>query len=165
MAVPWRFVTAGSEAAETTALLWAQADASRRGEAIPSAISADTVAKQVARLSRPRAIAVIGYLGSVPVACCHAEPARDDDVVAGNTSAHLSGVAVHPDHWARGIGRSMIGYVLDELDKAGYDAVQLLVLESNSRARRLYERTGWHLERLGAPHPQGPHAVYHRAVP
>jgi len=40
---------------------------------------------------------------------------------------------------------------------------QLHVLETNHRARSLYERLGWTLVRDGDPHPEGPQAVYEKS--
>lgn len=142
------------------ALLWVQAEAHRRGEAIPEAVGAEAVAREASRLDADRAIAVMAFVGSVPVAGCHGEPARQSDGTFSDTIAHLSGVSVHPDWWGRGIAGAMLIFMLEQLRASGFTDVQLWVLETNARARRLYERIGWRLVRLGAFHRDGPHAVY-----
>jgi ribosomal protein S18 acetylase RimI-like enzyme len=43
----------------------------------------------------------------------------------------------------RGIGRRLLAGAVDELRVAGFRHAVLWVLETNSRARRFYERAGW----------------------
>jgi ribosomal protein S18 acetylase RimI-like enzyme len=50
-----------------------------------------------------------------------------------------------------------------ELAGDSYRFAQLHVLETNHRARSLYERLGWTLVRDGDPHPEGPQAVYEKS--
>ena len=57
--------------------------------------------------------------------------------------AHLSMVAVHPDHWGRHLGAAVMARAQLEARHAGYTRAQLWTQKTNVRARRLYERLGW----------------------
>jgi putative acetyltransferase len=56
----------------------------------------------------------------------------------------LDGLYVRPEWWSRGVGRSLHDEVLARQRAAGATRCHLWVLERNDRARRLYERLGWH---------------------
>ena len=47
------------------------------------------------------------------------------------------------DKWARGYGSAMMRYVLEQLQQEQYESVILWVFESNTRARRFYEKHGF----------------------
>jgi putative acetyltransferase len=64
--------------------------------------------------------------------------------VAGCRTDWLDGLYVLPESWGRGVGRSLHDDVLDRLRVAGSARCHLWVLEHNDRARRFYERFGWH---------------------
>lgn len=57
--------------------------------------------------------------------------------------AHVTMVAVHPDHWGRQFGGAVMQRAHLEARHAGYTRAQLWTHESNHRAQRLYERLGW----------------------
>jgi GNAT superfamily N-acetyltransferase len=61
--------------------------------------------------------------------------AYDDD-----TLRHL---AVHPDHWGKGLASAAIETALHAMDRRGTTAASLWVLQENHRARRLYTYLGW----------------------
>jgi GNAT superfamily N-acetyltransferase len=56
---------------------------------------------------------------------------------------HVSTVAVAPERWGQRLGQLVLGAVLDEGRRRGYERAQLWTHETNLGARRLYERTGW----------------------
>jgi putative acetyltransferase len=56
----------------------------------------------------------------------------------------LDGLYVRPEWWSRGVGRALHDEVLARQRAAGSMRCHLWVLERNDRARRLYERLGWH---------------------
>jgi putative acetyltransferase len=56
----------------------------------------------------------------------------------------LDGLYVLPDWWGRGVGRALHDEVLARQRAGGSTACNLWVLEHNDRARRFYERLGWH---------------------
>jgi len=73
--------------------------------------------------------------------------AEEDGVaagVAGCRAEWLDGLYVLPSFWGRGVGRALHDDVLDRLRRAGSRRCHLWVLEHNDRARRFYERLGWH---------------------
>lgn len=57
--------------------------------------------------------------------------------------AELGDLAVTPEVRRRGIGRALLGAVLDDARSCGIQLVFLEVRESNSAARRLYEAAGF----------------------
>ena len=73
--------------------------------------------------------------------------AEEDGVaaaVAGSRPEWLDGLYVLPERWGRGVGRGLHDAVLERQRAAGASACHLWVLEQNDRARRWYERLGWH---------------------
>jgi ribosomal protein S18 acetylase RimI-like enzyme len=65
-------------------------------------------------------------------------PSRDEDLVG-----ELYAIYVSPDAWSTGAGRALIERAEARLARDYQDAT-LWVLEANPRARRFYERAGWH---------------------
>jgi ribosomal-protein-alanine acetyltransferase len=57
--------------------------------------------------------------------------------------AHVMTVAVDPASQGRGIGARLVAGMLEEVARAGLDAVTLEVREGNLVARRLYRRAGF----------------------
>ena len=64
--------------------------------------------------------------------------------VAGARAEWLDGLYVLPEWWSRGVGRTLHDHVLEHLRAAGSKQCHLWALEHNERARRFYERLGWH---------------------
>jgi GNAT superfamily N-acetyltransferase len=75
------------------------------------------------------------------VGLLHAGPALDEGV--GPTTAQITMIYAAPDAWGTGVGRGLMTAGLERLRTAGYVDVTLWVLDSNSRARRFYERAGF----------------------
>lgn len=82
------------------------------------------------------------------VARCHV--VRDDGRLVGYICVwevademHITNIAVHPDERRRGIGRSLLGSILEEARRRATRAVVLEVRPSNSEARALYEAFGF----------------------
>jgi GNAT superfamily N-acetyltransferase len=78
--------------------------------------------------------------------------------VAGARAEWLDGLYVLPEWWSRGVGRALHDYVLEQLRAAGSAECHLWVLEDNDRARRFYERLGWHVDGTSrvVPFPPNP---------
>jgi ribosomal protein S18 acetylase RimI-like enzyme len=66
-------------------------------------------------------------------------PAREGTGGAG----HLMALYVDPEHWQRGIGRTLIARGRDELAGRGYREAVLWVLAGNERAQRFYAADAW----------------------
>jgi RimJ/RimL family protein N-acetyltransferase len=53
---------------------------------------------------------------------------------------------VAPEHWRRGVGRTLLRAAIDELSAEGAGDVTLWVLEGNRVAERFYEAMGFRLD-------------------
>ena len=116
------------------------------------------------RLAEPKVVAVAGFLGDCVVSSGFGDPLRGPDGHEVHGAAHVSLVAVSPESWGRGFGRRTLAFLEEQLAAFGYERAELHVLASNDRARDLYERSGWDLIRVGDEHPEGPQAVYAKAL-
>lgn len=67
-------------------------------------------------------------------------PSRDEP-----GAGELYAIYVDPDTWSSGIGRALIEHAEGRLAEE-HDVLMLWVLADNPRARRFYERAGWHPE-------------------
>jgi ribosomal protein S18 acetylase RimI-like enzyme len=67
-------------------------------------------------------------------------PSRDEPDVG-----ELYAIYVQPQSWSLGVGRALIASAEQQLGRS-YDEGTLWVLEHNPRARRFYERAGWHVD-------------------
>jgi ribosomal protein S18 acetylase RimI-like enzyme len=66
---------------------------------------------------------------------------RDDDVPP--TTGELWAINLHRGAWGRGVGSALFLAGVDGLRADGYRDAVLWVLETNTRARRFYEKHGW----------------------
>lgn len=74
----------------------------------------------------------------------------------GTEVGHLYSIVVHPAHRGRGIGKRLIAVCEREARRRGCGRMALEVREDNRRARRFYERLGYHtVERLPAYYQDG----------
>jgi ribosomal protein S18 acetylase RimI-like enzyme len=69
-------------------------------------------------------------------------PSRDDDATPG--TGELWALYTHPDEWRRGVGSTLVDAAKRQLRASGFSQATLWVLTDNDRARRFYERHGWH---------------------
>ena len=145
-------------------LLWSQANARWRSAPAPSAPDPERVEALRERLQRPGSNAIVGEHGRVPVACCFATRLVLADGSESTTGAHISGLAVAPEHWGKGYGDATFAFFERLLAIVGYKFAQLHVLEINHRARRLYERRDWRFVSAGHPHSDGDQAVYEKQL-
>lgn len=67
----------------------------------------------------------------------------DDDP---NVTAHVFSIHVDPEFARRGIGGRLLARAVSSLRDEGYRAATLWVVAENRRARRFYERLGWHVD-------------------
>jgi ribosomal protein S18 acetylase RimI-like enzyme len=72
-------------------------------------------------------------------------PSRDDDAEPDRT-AELTAIYVAPQAWGTGAGRQLMAEALERLRQLEFEDATLWVLEDNPRARRFYERAGWHAD-------------------
>ena len=71
---------------------------------------------------------------------------RDAEPAPG--AGGIRAMFVHPDHWRRGVGRSLVEVACVDLERMGYSAVTLWSLRDNDRATGFYKGLGF--ERDGA---------------
>ncbi|GAA3267447.1 GNAT family N-acetyltransferase [Dactylosporangium vinaceum] len=95
-----------------------------------------------AKLRAADARVVVVVDGAETVAMGLAEPGRADDGAGAPIPGygHVSMVFVAPARWGRGLG----GLVLDGLHAGGWRRTTLWTRTGNARARRLYEKAGYH---------------------
>jgi ribosomal protein S18 acetylase RimI-like enzyme len=67
----------------------------------------------------------------------------------------IHAIYVTPEAWGTGAGRLLMAEAVRRLAAAGCTEAILWVLESNERARRFYEKAGWHADGGRAPHDVG----------
>ena len=99
-------------------------------------------------------LAVVGYTAFGPERSGFApQPATTGKATADQaplTPAGLAGevgevyaIYVAPDWWSTGTGRLLLEAAMARLATAGYRRAVLWVLDTNTRARRFYEKAGW----------------------
>lgn len=90
----------------------------------------------------PRAGTLVAELDDRIVGFASILPARDADLDPA-AFGEIAAFYLDPGVWRRGIGRRLMAAALDRLAAAGYPRAALWVLDTNLRARRFYEATGW----------------------
>ena len=90
--------------------------------------------------SREVRIWVVEEAGQV-VGLATTRPCPDPDVPAGTGELHS--IYLAPESWSRGLGARLLDVAVADLRERGCMPLVLWVIESNSRGRRFYERTGW----------------------
>jgi len=76
--------------------------------------------------------------------------------------SELHAIYVRPDAWGTGAGRALMAEAVRRLAEEGCRDVVLWVLATNERARRFYQKAGWHADGGEAPHDVG--GVAHTVV-
>jgi ribosomal protein S18 acetylase RimI-like enzyme len=66
---------------------------------------------------------------------------RDAD--AGPSVGEIWALNVHPDAWRRGIGRQLVGYALERLERAPFSEATLWTFRDTPRSRSFYEALGF----------------------
>jgi ribosomal protein S18 acetylase RimI-like enzyme len=89
--------------------------------------------------------AIVAFSGETLVGMGLGLPARDNDGLGPPIPGlcHISMIAVAPGWWGQGIGARIVADLLDAIRAHGFTRAQLWTQQSNSRARRLYERSGF----------------------
>ena len=60
--------------------------------------------------------------------------------------AELQAIYLAEHRAGTGVGRALLAHAIDDLRQRGFTRAFLWVLESNTRARRFYEKAGWHAD-------------------
>jgi GNAT superfamily N-acetyltransferase len=88
--------------------------------------------------------------GRVVGSCFLLRKARDGDL---DRASELVAIYVHPDHWRRGVGASLIGEVLRRTPEWGTSEIALWTLVRNEPAIAFYRRFGWSPDGSRQMHP------------
>ena len=96
-------------------------------------------------LSRSPTETWVGLIEGVMVGWASLGPPRDDDLDA-SVVQELYGLYLLPRFWGRGVGWALCETAEDRMGERGAQTAVLWVHEQNQRARRFYERRGYHLE-------------------
>ena len=77
------------------------------------------------------------------------------DFFSGKRACHIADLAVAPGHDGRGIGRALLAYAENWAGKQRCRWLTLAVFPANTRARALYERTGFATDLVRMAKPLG----------
>jgi GNAT superfamily N-acetyltransferase len=102
---------------------------------------------------------VVGHSGFQP-ARTSIEPDESGEL------AHFRTLFVAPEWWGSGLAADLHARVLAEAARRGYTTIRLFTPAGQARARRFYEREGWH--RYGEPRDSSAGLLtveYRRALP
>lgn len=90
----------------------------------------------------PRSGTLVAEHDSDVIGFPHICPTRDDDDDPSGTG-EVAMIYLLPGEWRKGVGRALMDSALATLREAGFEDATLWVLDTNERARRFYETTGW----------------------
>ena len=88
--------------------------------------------------------------GRVVGSCFLLRKARDGDL---DDASELVAIYVHPEHWRRGVGASLITEALRRAPEWGTSEIALWTLVGNEAAIAFYERFGWSPDGSRQMHP------------
>ncbi|EFL35951.1 acetyltransferase [Streptomyces viridochromogenes DSM 40736] len=89
-----------------------------------------------------------GTGGEIVGWACHGPYREGED---RTEDVELYAIYVHPGHVGCGVGQALLSESVARCSAAGHDRMLLWVLKENGRARRFYERAGFHAD--GAEEP------------
>jgi GNAT superfamily N-acetyltransferase len=97
--------------------------------------------RQIAEAANRRWIQIVAHddIGIVGFVTCGPLEDQTADPWVGEVYA----IYVHPRAWSQGVGRQLFVRAAELLRLGGYREAVLWVLETNARARRFYEISGW----------------------
>lgn len=84
--------------------------------------------------------------------------ARDEDL-ASSSAGELGAINVAPACWAKGIGKSLVGLVLEKAIESRWQSLHLWVVSANQRAISFYQGLGFvseHLTKEDSVHANSP---------
>ncbi len=56
---------------------------------------------------------------------------------------YLGGIGIHPDHWGKGFGSTMLMEIVELVRTMGFTRIELTVASINAQAIRTYEKAGF----------------------
>jgi len=90
----------------------------------------------------PKAGVMVAVPGPEMVGFARFAPTRDEGEDTALV-AEIRQIYIAPEVWGKGLGKRLMSTALARLAASGYSQATLWVLDTNSRARRFYERCGW----------------------
>lgn len=90
----------------------------------------------------PKAGVMVAVPGPQMVGFMRFTPTRDDGEDTALV-AQIRQIYIAPEVWGKGLGKRLLSTALARIAASGYAQATLWVLDTNSRARRFYERCGW----------------------
>lgn len=81
------------------------------------------------------------------VAVHDTEPVAAGQLSAYGANVEIADLAVAPAFRGQGVGTALINVLIGIADFAGFDSVEICVMQGNTRARELYERMGFVYDR------------------
>lgn len=107
--------------------------------------TSERVTRVQVKLQAADALFVVARFNGTVVAMALAEPGRALDGAGATVPrhGHVSMVFVAPDRWGLGVGRALLSGLHEHAQRRGWTALTLWTREGNTRARRLYERSGY----------------------
>lgn len=79
----------------------------------------------------------------------------DDEPVSTDDLPEVQMLYVRPSAWGTGAATQLLRAMTDRIAACGHPVARLSVVESQTRARRFYEREGWNLDPEMAPASNG----------
>lgn len=130
---------------DVVARVWSRADAALWGRPLPEVASEAAVDELRRRLDDERGWGLVARAGREVVGVVRLTDARSDRGAGPSIPglAHLGSLGVEPTRWGAGIGTALVAASEVSALARGYEAVQLVVHDTNLRARSLYHRMGW----------------------
>jgi GNAT superfamily N-acetyltransferase len=126
------------------ARLWVRADERRAGRTFDTEYARAQEAGFSETVERPETWLAVARAGGEVIGLVGGFPATDDDGLPIPALAYLAWVAVAPPQWGEGIGTQLLDHAAERARRSGCTAVTLWTHTDNERARRVYERAGWH---------------------
>ncbi|HPE16510.1 MAG TPA: GNAT family N-acetyltransferase [Oscillospiraceae bacterium] len=106
-------------------------------------MTAEEEASYLAKMrAAPQELLLVARLRGALVASAGVQCVQDRDKVRHRA---VLGISVTKACWGLGLGTALMATLLAFAGNAGYEQVELEYVEGNDRARRLYERLGFHL--------------------
>ncbi len=83
---------------------------------------------------------ILGFLDGEHVGNCSFEKVSGSRRYAHRVNV---GIALLQEYTGAGIGKIMFGAMLEEIEKAGFEQAELIVVDKNERAKHMYESFGF----------------------
>jgi ribosomal protein S18 acetylase RimI-like enzyme len=104
-----------------------------------------------ARAEQPSSVVGYSTFGPYRIATGDDKTLEIGELAKPGTIGEIYGFYVHPDHWGSQVANELMNATISALIDDEWPTARLWVLKDNGRARRFYERHGWHADGAEAP--------------